>query len=53
MRIPKIEYDIYAKLNKDNLEKLSLNTCLNNKVTLLIQVYNVDNIDKLNSKSGY
>ena len=29
MRIPKVEYDIYAKLNGENLEKLSLNSCQN------------------------
>ena len=27
MRIPKIEYDIYAKLNEEGLIKLNLNTC--------------------------
>ena len=53
MRIQKIEYDIYAKLNGENLEKLSLNSCKNNKISLLIPVNNVDNIDKINSKSGY
>ena len=53
MRIPKIEYDVYAKLNGENLEKLSLNSCQNNKIYLFIPVNNVDNIDKINSKSGY
>ena len=53
MRITKIEYDIYAKLNGGNLVKLSLNECKNNKISLLIPVYNVDNLDKLNRKSGY
>ena len=53
MKIPKVEYDIYAKLNGENLEKLSLNSCKNNKISLLIPINNVDNIDKLNSKSGY
>ena len=33
MRIPKVEYDIYAKLN-GSLEKLNLNSCQNNKISL-------------------
>ena len=32
---------------------MSLNSCKNNKISLLIPANNVDNIDKLNSKSGY
>ena len=53
MKIPKIEYDIYAKLSGENLTKLSLNSCKNNKISLLIPINNIDNIDKLNSSSGY
>ena len=53
MKIPKVEYDIYAKLKGENLTKLSLDSCKNNKISLLIPVDNVDNIDKLNSTSGY
>ena len=53
MRIPKVEYNIYAKLNGENLQKLSLDSCQNNKISLLIPVNNSDNIDKLNSKSRY
>ena len=53
MRIPKVEYDVYAKLNGENLTKLNLDSCKNNKISLFIPVDNVDNIDKLNSKSGY
>ena len=30
MRIPKIEYDVYAKFNGENLTKLDLNSCQNN-----------------------
>ena len=33
MQVPKIEYDIYTKLNGGNLVKLSLNSCLNNKIS--------------------
>ena len=53
MKIPKIEYDIYSKLNGENLTKLNLNSCKNSKISLLIPVNNVDNIDKLNRSSGY
>ena len=53
MNIPKVEYDVYAKLNGKNLTKLSLNSCQNDKISLLIPVNSVDNIDKLDSKSGY
>ena len=41
MRIPKIEYDIYAKLNGENLEKLRLNSCKNNKISLFIPINNI------------
>ena len=30
MKIPKVEYDVYAKLNGKNLTKLNLNSCQNN-----------------------
>ena len=53
MRIPKIEYDIYSKLDGEKLIKLNLTSCKNNKISLFIPVDNVDNLDKLNSKSGY
>ena len=53
MRIPKIEYDIYSKLNGENLIKLNISTCKNNKISLSIQINNIDNIDIINSSSGY
>ena len=53
MRIPKVEYDIYSKINCENLTKLELDSCENTKISLLIPVQNVSNIDILNSKSGY
>ena len=53
MRIPKMEYDIYAKLNGENLTKLDLNPCKNNKISLSIPVDQVENLDKLNSTSPY
>ena len=53
MKISKIEYDVYAKLDGEKLTKLSLNSCENDKISLSIPVNNIDNIDKLNKKSGY
>ena len=53
MRIPKIEYNLYSKSEEGNFTKLSLNSCKNNKISLLIPVDNISNIDKLNIKSGY
>ena len=53
MRIPKIEYDIFAKLNEENLVKLNLTKCKNSKISLSIPVDKVDNLDKLNSSSSY
>ena len=53
MRIPKVEYDVYAKIYGEKLTKLKLNSCNNNEIFLLIPVNKVDNIDKLNTKSDY
>ena len=53
MRIPKVEYDIYAKLNGENLTKLNIKSCKNSKISILIPVNNVGNLDKLNTSSGY
>ena len=53
MRVPKVEYDIYTKLNGKNLTKLSLDSCQNTKISLSITINNVDNIDTLNISSGY
>ena len=53
MKIPKIEYDIYSKLNNENLTKLNLDSCQNNKISLLMPVNNKSNLDKLNSSSDY
>ena len=38
MRISKTEYDIYAKLNGENLTKLNLSYCKNSKISLSIPV---------------
>ena len=55
IKIPKIQYDIYAKLNGTNLVKLDLSVCENSKVSISIplKISESENIDKLNSSSGY
>ena len=53
MKIPKIEYDIYSKLNSSNLVKLNLSFCRNNKINLFVPTILNEDIDKLNSSSGY
>ena len=53
MKTNKVEYDVYCKLSGANLEKLNLSVCENSKVTLSVPIVISENIDKLNSSSGY
>jgi hypothetical protein len=53
MKISKIEYDIYSKLNGTKLTKLNLTICQNSKISIIIPIKENDNIDILNSSSGY
>ena len=53
MKIPKIEYDIYRKSLGQILEKLILSICDNTQIYLYIPVNINENIDVLNSSSGY
>ena len=53
MKIPKIEYDIYRKSLDQILEKLILSICDNTQIYLYIPVNINENIDVLNSSSGY
>ena len=53
MKIPKIEYDLYAKFNSSNLTKLNISLCENNKISLQIPVEIKENIDILNTSSDY
>ena len=53
MKIPKIEYDIYCKLNHTNLIKLNLSVCQNTKISLSIPIEIKDSLEKLNSSSEY
>ena len=53
MMIPKIEYDVYYKLNQTNLVKLDLSYCSDSKIDILIPITITDNIDKYNANSGF
>ena len=53
MRIPKIEYDVYCKLNGTNLVKLNLSICKDTKIVLSIPVTVTQNVDELSGNSGY
>ena len=53
MNIPKIEYDIYCKLNGTNLIKLNKSHCSNVKAELSVHVIIKESIDKLNTSSDY
>ena len=54
MKIPKIEYDVYYKLNETYFEKLNLSICNQTKLSLSIPVEIDDlNLDKLNTSSDY
>ena len=53
MKVPKIEYDVYCKLNGSNLVKLDKSICSDIKVEIFIPLIITESIDKLNSSSGY
>ena len=55
MKIPKIEYAIYSKLNGTNLVQLNLSICenSNSRISLLIPLEITEDLDKLNSRSDY
>ena len=53
MMIPKIEFDVYYKLNGTNLVEMNLSYCSNTKIDIRIPIKITDNIDKYNSSSGY
>ena len=49
----KVEYDVYCKLSGTNLVKLNLTICGGSKVSILVPIAIHDNVDKLNTSSGY
>ena len=55
IKIPKIEYDVYSQLfgNGKNLTKLNLTICGKSKISISIPMKLNENLDILNSSSGY
>ena len=53
MQIPKVEFDIYCKLNGTNLIKLNISICENSKISLSVPVKLSEDINKLNSSGEY
>ena len=54
MLIPKVEFEVYYKLNGTNLIKLNLSHCQNSKIDIFLPTnINKNDIDKYNSSGGY
>ena len=53
MKIPKIEYEVYCKLNDSNLVQLNKSICNDTKIDIILPVKLDEEINKLNSSSGY
>ena len=53
MKIPKVEYDVYHKLNGSKLVKLNISYCTYSKIDISVPAIINENIDKLNSSSEY
>ena len=53
LQIPKVEYDVYSKLNDSKLIKLNLTICDNSKIILSIPISLSESLEKLNSSSNY
>ena len=53
MKIPKVESDVYNKLNGSNLIRLNLPHCSNSKADISVPTIITESLDKLNSSSGY
>ena len=53
IKVPKIEYQVFAKLSNNNLEKLNISVCQDIKINLLLPVEINDNLDKYDGNSEY
>ena len=54
MKIPKVEYDVYCKLDGTNLIKLNLSFCQNIKIDVSIPIdISEENLDEFDPNSGY
>ena len=53
MKVPKIEYELYYKLNNNNLKKLNLSDVKNYKINISNPINIEEDLDKYNSSSDY
>ena len=53
MKIPKIEFNVYYRLNQTNFVKLNLSICGNIKIDISVPMKLTEDIEKLNSSSEY
>ena len=53
MRIPKVLFDIYYKINETNLIQLNLSPCEKVKIEISLPIEIFEDLDKVNSSSGY
>ena len=53
MKIPKVEYDVFSKLEGKNLQKLNLSICENDKINIFTSVDSISNLDIINPISKY
>ena len=53
MRIPKVLFNIYYKINETNLIQLNLSPCEKVKIEISLPIEIFEDLDKVNSSSGY
>ena len=53
LMIPRVEYDIYSKLNGTNLVKLNISFCKNSKIEISLPLILTDNLDIFNMSGRY
>ena len=53
MKIPKIIFNVFHKVNDSYLMQLNLSYCANVKIDISIPIIITESLDKLNSSSGY
>ena len=53
MQIPKVEFEVYSKLNSSNLEKLDISICKDSKIYMIIPIDINESLDKINPRSDY
>ena len=53
MKIPKVDYSVYCKINGTKLAKLDLSVCVNSTISLSVPVELSESLDKFNSSSEY